>query len=347
MIQSIKLKNFRNFQDEEFYFCDWKNIIVWDNGKGKTNILEALSLFSNSSIVELSFDNLISRNADVMYIEAKTTDRNILSISYDKTLEKKKYMLGGKNTTKKKLREAYPTSVLFEPMSMNIMYLSPTLRRDFLDNVLWNCFPQYTPALKNYKNILKSRNKVLKNISEWKWEPSELNFWDERFISAATDIYNHRKIFVKFLQENTHKLIDIFWGKIQNISFEYITKTDLWDIENYIREYLENNRNRDIIIWKTMTGPHRDDFDIHVDQRSLTDFASRWEVKSVILWIKFLETEFIEKITGKSPIILIDDILSELDDIHKNYVIDMSGKRQVIISSIEIIESIDKKIILQ
>ena len=153
MIQSIKLKNFRNFQDKEFYFSGWKNIIIWNNWKGKTNILEALSLFGSSSIVDLSFDSLISRDADVMYIQAKTTTWSTLSISYDKNLGKKKYMLEWKNTTKKKLRESYPKSVLFDPMSMNIMYLSPSLRRAFLDWILANCFSDYSATLKNYKNV--------------------------------------------------------------------------------------------------------------------------------------------------------------------------------------------------
>lgn len=346
MIQSIQLKNFRNFDNQEFHFCEWKNIIVWDNGKGKTNILEAISLFSKTSIVDLSFDSLISRDADVMYIEAKTTNGNTLSISYDKTLWKKKYMLEGKNTTKKKLRESYPHSVLFEPMSMNIMYLSPSLRRDFLDNVLWNAFEKYTPALKLYKNILKSRNKVLKNISEWKSEESELDFWDAKFISIASEVYVYRNKFTRFLKNNIENLRDVFWWKIWSISFDYITKTDLDNTELYIEKYLKENRKRDILLRKTMTWPHRDDFDILVDGLSLVSFASRWEVKSIILWIKFLETRYIEEITGKSPIILIDDILSELDEVHKDYVIHMSWERQIIISSIKNIESINNRVML-
>lgn len=346
MIQSIKLKNFRNFRDEEFHFSEWKNIIVWDNGKWKTNILEAISLFNKTSIVDLSFESLISKDADVMYIEAKTSSGNTLSISYDKTLGKKKYMLEGKNTTKKKLRENYPQSVLFEPMSMNIMYLSPSLRREFLDSVLGNAFEKYTPVLKLYKNILKSRNKVLKNISEWKSEESELDFWDTKFIYAATEVYKSRKEFISFLSENIWDLTDVFWWKISDIAFDYITKTDLDSVEVYIENYLKENRKRDIMLRKTMTWPHRDDFDILVDWASLTSFASRWEVKSIILWIKFLETEYIENTTGKSPIILIDDILSELDEIHKNYVIDMSWERQIIISSIKNIDTIDNKVML-
>jgi len=299
----------------------------------KTNILEAISLFSKTNIVDLSFDSLIARDADVMYVEAQTIEGNILSISYDTSIGKKKYILNGKNTTKKKLRESYPISVLFEPMSMNIMYLSPSLRRDFLDSILSNCFDEYWPHLKNYKNILKSRNKVLKNISEWKWEKSELNFWDKKFIYSASKVYEYRRKLISFLEENIGEFLDVFWGKVQKISFRYITKTDINDVDTYLSSYLEKNRDRDIIIGKTMTGPHRDDFDIEVDGISLTEFASRWEVKSVILWIKFLETRFIENTTKKSPMILIDDILSEL--------------RQVIISSIEMIEAIDKKIILQ
>lgn len=346
MIQSIKLKNFRNFTDAEFHFFEWKNIIVGDNGKWKTNILEAISLFSKSSIVDLGFESLISKDADVMYIEAKTTTWNTLAISYDKQTAKKKYMLEGKNTTKKKLRESYPQTVLFDPMSMNIMYLSPSLRRDFLDTVLWNTFEKYTPTLKLYKNILKSRNKVLKNINEWKSSESELDFWDDKFISAASDIYSYRNKFISFLEKHIWDLQQVFWWKVSNIWFHYITKTDLDNTEAYIEKYLKENRKRDIILKKTMTWPHRDDFDILVDGSPLVSFASRWEVKSIILWIKFLETQYIETITGNSPIILIDDILSELDEIHKNYVIDMSWDRQIVISSIKDIETINNKLML-
>ena len=346
MIQSIKLKNFRNFDNQEFYFCDGTNIIVWNNGKGKTNILEALSLFSKTSLVDLSFDSLLARNADVMYIEANNSNGDVLSISYDKTIWKKKYILNGKNTTKKKLRESYPMSVLFKPMSMNVMYLSPSLRREFFDWVLSNCFTEYSGILKNYKNILKSRNKLLKNIWDRKSDASELNFWDEKFVVAAKKVYQYRNTFIKFLEENIGNLTDVFGWKVDMITFKYITQTNRLDAENDLKKYLEKNRSRDIIIWKTMIGPHRDDFDIHVDDRPLISFASRWEVKSIILWIKFLETQFIESVTWKSPIILIDDILSELDETHKNYVVEMSKKRQVIITSIEMIEAIDKKIIL-
>lgn len=346
MIQSIKLKNFRNFSDEEFYFSLWTNIIVGDNGKWKTNILESLSLFSKTSLVDLSFDSLIARESEVMYIEATTTVWNILSISYDKELGKKKYILNWKNTTKKKLRENYPCTVLFEPMSMNIMYLSPTLRRDFLDNILSNCFTEYSKILKNYKNILKSRNKLLKNIWEWKSEKSELDFWDKKLISACIDVYKYRWAIVRFIKLHIGNLTEVFSGKIETISFEYISQTDTQNVEAEITSYLTKNRDRDVMIGKTMIGPHRDDFDIHVDGISLVNFASRWEVKSIILWIKFLEMQFIEEITKKSPTILIDDILSELDETHKNYVVNMSEKRQVIITSIQMIDNIDKKIIL-
>ncbi len=338
MISSLKLTQFRNFQSREFFFSEAKNYIIWENGKWKTNILESLSLLTWNSITWINFENLINQDSDFFHIEMFNTKQDSLSIFYDKKLSKKKYALNSKATSKKKFIEISLKSVLFSPFTMNMMYLSPSLRRDFLDTILLSSFSEYSKVLKNYKKSLTNRNKVLKNISKNKSEKSEIIFWNNDFIKNAVEIYKYRKKIVDYLEKKSGKLSKGFNWKISDISFKYITNISLEaNIETQITHYLEKNLDRDIILKSTNIWPHRDDFNIILnDSINLIDFASRWEVKTTILWLKNLEIKFIEKNTQRKPILIIDDLLSELDSTHKNYLIQSIHWYQTFISWIEL-----------
>lgn len=334
MIEKIVMRNFRNFSEREISFSWGKNIIIWQNGKGKTNILEALCIPA-SPLVESQNEYLLERGKDVFFV-SYTLSSWAAAFSYDHENKKKKYMLSGKSTTKAKLKDFYPHVISFHPMAMNMMYLWPTHRRDFLDEVLSQSFSSYKKALVKYKKIVHSRNKVLKNISEGKSEVSELAFWDESFIAGSKYIYEHRKKIVDFFHENADSLKKYFFGKVDKIEFSYITKTDLDNVEISLKNYIETNREKEILLRKTLRGAHLDDFDILVDGTPLIHFASRGEVKSVILWLKFLETDFIESNSDKTEILfLIDDLLSELDEKHRDLLWEHIWERQSIITSID------------
>ena len=344
MIKSIKLKNFRNFTNQEFSFDENKNFIIWENWKWKTNILEAISLFSWTNIVKINFENLVKKNNDIFYIENQLSSWEKTSISFNKKENKKKFILNWKNTTRKNLKNNNPIIVSFSPIIMNMMYLSPSLRRDFLDEILSKSFLEYNSYLKEYKKILISRNKVLKNIRDWKSKKSEIEFWDKKFIELSKVIYNYRFWLVDFLKGNSKEFTNYFSWKIQKIDFTYKTKISIKKenskqekfelIEKQIKKYLNKNIDRDIILASTQIGPHIDDFEIFVDDIELINYASRWEVKSVILWLKLLEIKFIEKYLNKKPILLIDDLLSELDKNHKNLLLDNIKNYQTFITSI-------------
>jgi len=345
MIQKLKLKNFRNFDLAEFLFCDEKNFIIWENWKWKTNILEALSLLSADKLNKIDFKNLVWENWDTFFIELTKTSWDVISISFNKEENKKIYILNWKKTTKSKIKSITTKSVNFSPITMNMMYLSPSLRREFLDWILLNTFDKYSIALKEYKNILNSRNKTLKAIKDLKISESELDFWDNKFIYISKIIYNYRFWLEKYLKENISEAKKYFFWKIENIDFVYKTKI-IDDIENDIKEYLIKNRQRDIILSSTSIGPHIDDFDILLDWKSLIEFASRWETKSIIIQLKFLEIKFIEKYANTKPILLIDDFLSELDEKHKNLILDELNWYQTFITSIKNQENYINPIIL-
>jgi len=342
MIKKIKLINFRNFQEREFFFGKDKNYIIWKNGKWKTNILEALSLLTWNSITWINFENLVNKKKSFFHIEIENFKEANLVIFFDKELNKKKYSINKKITTKKKFREISLKSVVFSPTTMNIFHLWPSLRRDFLDNILLSSFSEYDKILKDYKKSLLNRNKILKNISKNKSEISEIKFWDEDFIKHCIKVYKYRKILIRFLKENSNNLVSSFNWKIKKIDFNYISKINFSnsseeDIENKIKKYLEENLQKDIILKTTNIWPHRDDFNLILDWNTdLVDFASRWETKTVILWLKNLEIKFIEEQTNRKPILIIDDLLSELDENHKNIFINSIDWYQTFISWIRL-----------
>ena len=338
MISDIKLVHFRNFTQKKIWEISEKNFIIWENWKWKTNILEALSLLGNNTVSNLQIETLVEKWQNNFYIEYLDDQIGSIGISFDKEKKKKSYIINGKYVAKKKFVEITYKCVIFSPQWMNLFYLSPSLRRDFLDNILTNSFDEYAGLMKDYKKIISSRNKLLKSINEGKSKKSDILFWDNQFILISEKIYSYRFPLIQYFQSHLDTSREYFNGKIDKITLEYNTKVHPESITEDIAEYLQQNLERDIILWKTAIWPHVDDFHVLVDNVSLIDFASRWETKSVIIWLKMLETVFIEKKTWKKPILLIDDLMSELDDNHKEMLTKKIKYYQTFISSISQLE---------
>lgn len=311
-----------------------ENFIIWENWKWKTNILEALSILWNNSVTKLNIEDLVKKWEDYFFVEILNKRWSKYAIHYSKKDKKKSYLVNNKKVAKKKFIENSHLSVIFSPMVMNMMYLSPSLRRDFIDETLKSSYIEYDELIKSYKKILKSRNSTLKAIKENRAKKEDIKFWDKKFIEISSEIYKKRIKFINFLEESIINTKEYFSWKIEKIDFIYKTKVDFDDIGKSITNYLEKNIDRDIILWKTAIWPHVDDFDIIVDDISVVHFASRWEVKSIIIYLKLLEWIFIEKKKWKKPILIIDDLLSELDENHKDMLLKKIGYYQVFISNI-------------
>lgn len=334
MIKELKLVNFRNFWSKELKDLKDENFIIWENWKGKTNILEAISLIWNNSITRLHLDDLVKLWEDYFFIESKDTKENKYWFYYSKKDKKKNYLINNKKTSRKNFFYSSYSCVIFSPIMMNMMYLSPSLRRDFLDETLKSSYEEYDNLQKKYKKVLKSRNSTLKAINEGKASKKDLEYFDKQFISLTSQIYKYRYKIIDFFEESIINTKEYFGDKAVKIEFEYITKIDRYNLEESIKSYLQKNLDRDIILWKTPIWPHVDDFDIKINSISLVNYASRWETKSVIIYLKLLEWIFIEKKTWKKPILIIDDLLSELDKEHKNMLISKIRYYQTFISNI-------------
>lgn len=345
MLKSLELKDFRSFENFCLDFSSGINSIIADNWKWKTNILEAINLLCNNTSEQVGLENMIKNNKSIFFVrwifENDDWFEQEINISYSKETRKKIISINKKNVTSKKLDAIWEKSIYFSPIIMNLFYMWPAKRRDFLDSILSSSFPTYRELLKKYETIIKNRNKILKNIWEWNSSKDEIVFWDNKMIELAEEIYKYRNILTLFFEKWVQNFSKYFFGKVEKIEFQYITKTDFNDIRWSIKNYLEKNLDRDIILKKTQIGPHIDDFNILVDEKLLINFASRWETKSVIIWLKLLELEFIKEKTNKNPILLIDDFFSELDNKHISILSLKIANYQTIISTINDLDFLD------
>lgn len=339
MLKKLKIVQFRSIATMDLNF-EKKTAIIGKNWAWKTNILQAIChVFSKKN--EFSLEDMLQIGQDYMYLEAffeKDSIENKVTFSYEKSTDKKLITLNGKKATKKQLFEHLLKISYFSPLQMNLFYLGPKTRRDFLDSILCQTFLEYDTLLKNYEKIVKNRNKVLKNIFEGNSKKDEIDFWNSSFIQTAKKIYEYKIPLNNFIQQQIQNQTDIFQNKVTSIKYSYTTKVDLKNIEESIQTYLDKNFERDIILWKTHIWPHIDDFDILINDKSLTSFASRWEIKSIILSLKQIEIQYIEKITWIQPILLIDDLGSELDEEHFLLMLEKTKELQIIYTSITAIE---------
>ncbi len=343
MLQQLKIIWFKWIQKKEIFFENEINCIIWENGIWKTNILESIGFLFWSNLFHQNIQDCVNTQENIFFIEWIFRFQNItqtLSISYDKTTKKKNILLNGKKATKQHIRQQTPVIIAFMPLMMNLFYLWPKYRRDFLDNMVQKNFPDFFETLQQYEKIVKHRNKILKNISEQLSNRDEITFWNEELIKYAKIIYEKRLHCINFINEFLPKYIEIFSMKVQTISLKYITKTHLWNIENSMRTYLEKNLERDIILAKTHIWPHLDDFDILLDTIWIDTYASRWETKSIIIALKLLELDYIEHFSQQEAIFLIDDLMSELDQKHKNIILQYLKGHQVILTNIHDIPDI-------
>lgn len=337
MLKSLKIKNFRNISN----FCiddfEYKNHVLGNNWIWKTNFLYSIYvLFQNK--LDFEYKNLVFNWEKEFFLEAIFSNLNIdykITFHYDLPTNKKTIFLNGKKATKSILHNNLIYTSFFTPFSMNMFYLWPKYRRDFLDNTLFYTDIDYKNIYSKYEEILKNRNKILKNISDSKSKQDEIVFWDNLFLDYSEKIYQKRLEYINFINENIFLVSNYIHSNYLNIKFIYKTKVDLSNIKSSISDYNKTNFSRDILLWRTNIWPHLDDIDILINDIEIFNYLSRWETKIFILFLKFLEISFVKNKTWKQSIILIDDILSELDINHLFKIISIFNNTQLITSGIE------------
>ncbi len=332
VIKSLKLKNYRNYDLEQLNFDPDTNILYGDNAQGKTNILEALYLSGTTKSHRGTKDrDLIRFGYDESHIET-VVEKNGVNFQIDMHL--KKNSPKGIAIDKIPIRKASELFgivyfVFFSPEDLNIIKEGPAGRRRFIDLELSQLDKIYLNNLSNYNRIINQRNSLLKDIYGQKNLLETLDIWDMQLAAYGKKILDRRK---KFIEQVNKIISDIHYkltGNKEHISISYEESNGNMTLEQCLKKY----RERDLRMKSTTVGPHRDDICFTTDKGiDVRRFGSQGQQRTAALALKMSEIELVKQVTGDTPVLLLDDVLSELDKHRQNYLLDSIHDIQAIIT---------------
>lgn len=318
----IQLANYRNYKELFIELNENVNVFIGDNAQGKTNILESIYYCGFGRSHRTNKDREIIRwNSEEAFIKLYVAKDRL-----DKKIEIKILKEGKKainiNTIKiNKLSQLMGTCnvVMFSPEDLKIVKESPSNRRRFLDMELCQLDGKYYYNLVQYNKVLAERNTVLKNRNI---DNSILDVYDDQLVLFGEDIIKKRIEYIKKLNcygKDIHREIT---SKTEEIEFGYVTQIkNLENLKNEMLDLLIKNRKKDIDRRITSVGPHRDDFYIEINGVDTRSFGSQGQQRTSILTIKFSSLKIIKEVTGEYPVLLLDDVLSELDSKRQKYIL--------------------------
>ncbi len=338
-VNSVKIKNFRNISDLSFTADSGVNVIYGENAQGKTNILESIWLFTGCKSFRGAKDNeLIKFNEDFAKINLEFSDNSREKKSEIIVSDKKKIAsLNGVSlrSTAELIGSFY--AVIFSPVHLSLIKDGPSARRKFLDTALCQLKPSYAEHLAGYKRALIQRNALLKDLHLNSQLYDMLDTWDDQLARYSAYVIKERLQYIELLSAYSKSIYSGISENKENFSVFYSrneVNKDLSVKEIYLSE-IENfkkSRKEDIISKTTTIGPHRDDLEILINNVSARSFGSQGQQRSCALALKLGESEIIKKITGETPVALLDDVMSELDEKRQDYVLNHINDRQVFLT---------------
>ena len=330
-INSLKLKNFRNYDLLNLELSEQTNIFYGDNAQGKTNILESLYLCGTTKSHRGTKDkDMIQFGKDESHIEVKVEKRGI-TYQIDMHLKKNKAKgIAINRIPIKKASELFGilNVVFFSPEDLNIIKNGPAERRRFIDLELSQLDKVYLNDLGNYNRIINQRNKLLKDISFNSGLKDTLDIWDIQLIEYGEKVIQARKKFVSDINEIISEIHKKLTGNQEQIEVIYEPNTG----GQSLGDVIQRNRERDLRMMSTTSGPHRDDICFQVDGIDIRKFGSQGQQRTAALSLKLSEIELVKMLTKDKPVLLLDDVLSELDKHRLNYLLDSIDDIQTLIT---------------
>lgn len=315
-LQDITLINFRSYTESSFEFDGGVNIIVGPNASGKTNILEAIHCICFGKGFKGSEQAMIRHREDWLRIESRIGEKErtfTLKKEPNEARAKKKITLDNNQTPRLKIGDIIPI-VLFEPDDLRLTSGSPTRRRDYLDKLLIQTIAGYKTDLLAYERVLKQRNSALKYEGV---DSSQFFAWNVQLADRGSKIVKERS---RIITEINSKITDIYSsvaGGKYKISAEYSSSLPVDYYPEKFLKNLEHNLNNDRSRGITSIGPHRDDVVFKINNKNMKEVASRGENRTLVLALKIIELGILENVRNMKPIILLDDVFSELDGLRR------------------------------
>lgn len=325
ILTDLTLQQFRSYTKQSFTFSPATTLIVGPNTTGKTNILEAITLISTGRSFRADSDREMVRwGQEIARARATVGDTKLEIMLTGGTVNGasapfKKYLVNGVARRQVDFVGALRT-VLFWPEHLELVTDSPSLRRKYLDSVLVQVDREYRRNLLSYEKGIRQRNRLLDFIGEGKAHRHQLLFWDQLLIKSGGYLTDARAKFIDFI--NAYRIPHVAY----HVDYDKSVISDA---------RLEQYKNEEVAAGATLVGPHRDDFLVRIHDLDLSKYGSRGEQRLAVLWLKLAELAFVEQESRERPLLLLDDIFSELDEAHRKQVLDLLGKQQTIMTSAE------------
>ena len=335
LIQTLKLTHFRNYEHQTFSFDPFINILIGDNAQGKTNVLEALALLANGrSFKTASNQEMIMFKQDFSVVEGEViSSEKPLTMKVVVSNAGKRAFINKKDIAKLSDYIGYLNVILFQPEDLSLIQGSPKLRRKLIDSEITKISPIYMYNISKYHKLLRERNMYLKTLQK-KHASADM-------AALQVDLIHRRQAFVKLLNDISHTLYG-YIGQEESLSIQYMTRYKEVSKEAILAKY-EHNYERDIRYATTTDGIQKDDLKIDLNGQDATLYASQGQQRSIVLAIKIALVEIVRQEVGEYPVLLLDDVLSELDDIRKTKLLNLiENKVQTFITTTSV-EGIHKK----
>lgn len=331
IINSIELQDFRNYETLKLDFDSGTNILYGDNAQGKTNVLEAIYICATTKSHKSNKDREIihfdKEEAHIrMYLEKDAYEYKV-----DMHLRKSKskgIAINGQKIKKAADLIGLLNVVFFSPEDLSIIKNGPSERRRFVDMELCQLDKSYIYNLNQYNKIVNQRNKLLKDFYQNSDLLETIHIWDSQLLSYGKQIISRRRNFI----ENLNQIIYDIHLKLSGGREKLVISYEPDVLEEEYEEKLKNGMDRDLRLKQTSIGPHRDDFSFIVNEVDIRKYGSQGQQRTAALSLKLAEIELVKKITKTCPLLLLDDVLSELDSHRQNHLLNSIGDIQTIIT---------------
>lgn len=330
LITRLELQNFRNYAQQQLEFGKGANVIYGNNAQGKTNLIEALYLFAFGRSFRTGQDKeLIRFGADAARLTVHFTDRqreNVIEFII-RSDRKKQIKINGVSISRLGELIGRLSAVLFYPEELNLIKAGPSLRRRFLDIAISQLWPKYYYILSKYNKILLQRNHLIKKIKFQGASADTLPVWNEKLAEYGAELIRYRTTYAGELAQYLSNVHTTLSG--EQLILDYRAK--ITDKADFLQK-LEQNFKRELERGATLTGPHRDDFELYINGLDAKVYASQGQQRTCVLSLKIAQADMMFEKLGEYPVLLLDDIMSELDATRRRFLLEKISGRQVILT---------------